>query len=1058
MKKFTAILLTVLMIASLFISCENKITPVSDETVSVSFDESTSRSLTASLDQFDANNYYWAYKATKTDSTGLTSGQTEFAWVKSGSEAPSEGKYGLKDVKIPGFSQGAWEFELYAYTTNSKTDANGDSTMAYTGKTNVVLTKGAENKVSVTVSPISAGNGTLVVNISNIKIEKADGTVLGDNDQANFVKEVTINPIATDGEIPEIKTGVNYTYDAKPGAYKVNVALQQDGIIFASGSVVATVYSNITTTVSGKLREQITDASFDPSQNPDVMNLVASSNSIDLANVVDDSKIQLNSVIPEGETESKINAEVEAKAGKDLITELKKVDGAGSAELKAASSHEIALALSVDTTSASENAVSYEISLSSTITSKDSNGNVTATEVYHVSELTKYLTAEIKLQQGLTNVIVTHNNHEMKKLDSVDQIFTEDEAPYGAYFYDSTSGSLTIKTKSFSPFQVTYSKFVAEMNGRKFASLQDAVNVASDNDIISVLEDYTLSSSILIDNGKTFTIDFGGHTIEGTIKLKSGFVSLSNGEISHSYCPIYVYTTNTDIVYNSLTIEDNMTVTGGEKTYGLIVYQNSVGEYNYGSTVNIKGKIKDVNSILFVMGNIKTNLDTAVNPVRINILDNAELSTINNQGGGISENGSAIITVSGNPTIKGHLFAIEVRAGKLEIEGGTFISTATPSESDSNSSGSSTSGAAIAISQHQTTLPIYANISDGNFSGYTAFYQSSPETNSDSTKLNLSITGGTFVSTNDSENAVAVYSEDCTQFINGGVFSVNPNITYITEDYTSVKNGDFWIVKKAPSIKIGEQKYSTMEEAVQAAQEGDVIILGEGEYSTYGSKYAWNKKLSFKGQGADKTTWLIGHDQVISGEGGADYSLEGATVSFSDMTIQDKQNNANYRGFVRCSSLSFNNCEFNSRESYWGVGTVSFSNCKFNDTGDWNLWCYSGHEFIFDKCKFISSNKGAINFYQENTGNQVSVTVKDCNFILNNENSIDKPIIQIGEDYTDKNQFTLVISNVQIEGNYANGDFSEYPKYVLNKNNKSPEKLRISIDGNLVYGIQETSF
>ena len=53
MKKFTAILLTVLMIASLFISCENKITPVSDETVSVSFDESTSRSLTASLEEFN---------------------------------------------------------------------------------------------------------------------------------------------------------------------------------------------------------------------------------------------------------------------------------------------------------------------------------------------------------------------------------------------------------------------------------------------------------------------------------------------------------------------------------------------------------------------------------------------------------------------------------------------------------------------------------------------------------------------------------------------------------------------------------------------------------------------------------------------------------------------------------------------------------------------------------------------------------------------------------------------------------------------------------------------
>ena len=108
MKKFTAILLTVLMIASLFISCENKITPVSDETVSVSFDESTSRSLTASLDPFKANDYYWAYKAVKRDNTGLISGQTNFAWIDNVNKGLTK--------KVAGFSQGVWEFTLYAYT------------------------------------------------------------------------------------------------------------------------------------------------------------------------------------------------------------------------------------------------------------------------------------------------------------------------------------------------------------------------------------------------------------------------------------------------------------------------------------------------------------------------------------------------------------------------------------------------------------------------------------------------------------------------------------------------------------------------------------------------------------------------------------------------------------------------------------------------------------------------------------------------------------------------------------------------------------------------------
>lgn len=287
--------------------------------------------------------------------------------------------------------------------------------------------------------------------------------------------------------------------------------------------------------------------------------------------------------------------------------------------------------------------------------------------------------------------------------------------------------------------------------------------------------------------------------------------------------------------------------------------------------------------------------------------------------------------------------------------------------------------------------------------------------------------------------------------VTGGTFS-SDQTAYLDEDYVCIQVGTTWRVSVAPSIMIGENKYATIQEAVAAAQDGDVILLGEGLYSTYGTTFAKNKTLSFEGQGADKTVWLVGHNELLTGEYGADYSLGGSNVTFSNMTIQDKFNNANYRGFVGCSSLTFNNCEFNSRESYWGIGKVSFNNCTFNDTGDWSLWCYSGNEFVFDGCTFNTSKKGAINFYQENLGSTVSVTVKDSTFNLDNTSSINKPIIQVGEDYTDKNQFTLNIENVTINGNYAVGSFEAYPMYVLNKDDKSPEKLRITIDGTVVYG------
>ena len=151
MKKFTAILLTVLMIASLFISCENKITPVSDETVSVSFDESTSRSLTASLEEFNKDNYFWRYAAQKTDNTGLISGQT-LTYDAAGSKPVKSSGTGLGSV--PGFSQGSWKFMLFAYEDQSYTK------LVYCGENlNVVLKKGNgnENSVTVQVSPIKSG-------------------------------------------------------------------------------------------------------------------------------------------------------------------------------------------------------------------------------------------------------------------------------------------------------------------------------------------------------------------------------------------------------------------------------------------------------------------------------------------------------------------------------------------------------------------------------------------------------------------------------------------------------------------------------------------------------------------------------------------------------------------------------------------------------------------------------------------------------------------------------------------------------------------------------------
>ena len=180
--------------------------------------------------------------------------------------------------------------------------------------------------------------------------------------------------------------------------------------------------------------------------------------------------------------------------------------------------------------------------------------------------------------------------------------------------------------------------------------------------------------------------------------------------------------------------------------------------------------------------------------------------------------------------------------------------------------------------------------------------------------------------------------------------------------------------------------------------------------------------------------------------------MEGANVTFKNVRIQDRLTNANYRGFVRTANMTFENCVFTARESYWGVGNVTFKNCTFEDTGDWNLWCYSGKNFTFINCEFKSSKKGNINLYQEHGTNQCDVYIENCSFTLNSETSIDKPAVQVGEDNGDTNIFSVEFSDATINGNYAVGSFQNYPKYILNKNSKSEAKLRIIIDDVKIYG------
>ena len=176
-------------------------------------------------------------------------------------------------------------------------------------------------------------------------------------------------------------------------------------------------------------------------------------------------------------------------------------------------------------------------------------------------------------------------------------------------------------------------------------------------------------------------------------------------------------------------------------------------------------------------------------------------------------------------------------------------------------------------------------------------------------------------------------------------------------------------------------KYTSLVKAVEEAQSGDTIELGEGNYTLYkvdSIGRTKGKDLTFVGQGTDKTAWNIGAlvpDPANFGtEYNGDYSFDGAgTVTFKNMTL--RSGDANYLGFIRANNTVVDHCVINGKTFYWGYESAVFNNTIFNaPTGDYAIWTYSSPTMEFDTCTFNATGK-VINVYTDYGAGKQDITV-----------------------------------------------------------------------------------
>lgn len=248
---------------------------------------------------------------------------------------------------------------------------------------------------------------------------------------------------------------------------------------------------------------------------------------------------------------------------------------------------------------------------------------------------------------------------------------------------------------------------------------------------------------------------------------------------------------------------------------------------------------------------------------------------------------------------------------------------------------------------------------------------------------------------------------------------------------------------------------STQEEldaAIADVAEGETatVTLGAGEFTTYDntSLKGKNVTVSYVGAGADKTTFAVGTDNHTNGEANGDYSLDGVTkASFKNMTI--KVNNDNYRGYIRVKELEFENCVFENRISYWGEGKVTFKNCTFNQTAeDYNLWTYSGTDFLFDGCTFNSPGK-CINAYKDGGQCEYKITIRNCHFV---STKVNKSVVELKANSSHK--YTLCFEGENTSDNFKVSELTGSALYNSNDGEKDSsvfvDRVQVWTDGHKV--------
>ena len=334
--------------------------------------------------------------------------------------------------------------------------------------------------------------------------------------------------------------------------------------------------------------------------------------------------------------------------------------------------------------------------------------------------------------------------------------------------------------------------FVMETS-KGYTSLQDAIDAAGDKGTVTLLKD--AAESVTIEKGKNITIDLNGNTItntadEDTITNYGTLTIIDSGEngtvdnVSHGRSAVFNEAGATAYLNDGTFTRSAEASTdfnnNGENSYYVILNQGTMTIGTEAGTPEIRfPEGKGYYSSLVENGWYTASQNTNGATAKLTVFNGTFV------GGKHSlKNVSYGELVIKNANVSGAGSCAILNWNDLTVNGGTFNATGKDGK---------------AFLEIDTVEKADAAPSEG---------------------VTASITGGAF--------DASVEARNITGFIKGGAFSEMPKMDYFAENYIAQFNaetGKYETKEGSWVAAIGEEGYATLQDAINAAENGDTIIL-----------------------------------------------------------------------------------------------------------------------------------------------------------------------------------------------------------------------------------------